>query len=73
LRDATADDLVDQTRLDAGAVDHRELHGAQDLGRLHAGEPAVALPDRGPDGFDDDRRAHGVLLTATKVAMRGRV
>ena len=64
LGDAPADHFVDQRGLDAGAIDHRELRRPQDLGRLHAGEPAVALPDRGSDGFDDDRRAHGVLLTA---------
>ena len=62
LGDATADDLVDQAGIDAGTVDHCELRDAQDLGRLHPSEPAVALPDRGPDGFDDDGRAHGPLL-----------
>ena len=53
----------------AGSMPARSITSSwtrtEDLGRLQAREPAVALADRRADGFDDDRRAHGVLLRAS--------
>ena len=44
--------------LDPGTLDDLDLRVAQDLDRLESRQPAVALADRGADGFDDDGLAH---------------
>ncbi len=45
-------------RVEAGPLDQPALGGAEDLGRVQAGQAAIALADRGPDRFDDDGVAH---------------
>ena len=62
LRDATADDLLDLAGVDAGLLDERLLNGAQQLGRMQARQPSIALADRAAGGFNDDRVTHSVRL-----------
>jgi hypothetical protein len=62
LRDAAADDLLDVAGIDAGLLDERLLRGAQQLGGVQTGEPAIALADGAAGGFDDDRVTHSVRL-----------
>ena len=62
LGDAAADDLVDQLGVDAGALEHLDLCGAEQHGGVYAGQPALALAEGGADGFDDDWVTHGTKL-----------
>ena len=62
LRDAAADDLLDIAGINPGLVHHGLLHRAQQFGGVQAGQPSVALADRAPGGFDDDRITHVVRL-----------
>ena len=62
LRDAAADDLLDVTGVDAGLLDERLLHGAEQLGGVQAGQPSVPLADGAAGGFNDDRVTHSVRL-----------
>ncbi|COX01757.1 Uncharacterised protein [Mycobacterium tuberculosis] len=66
LGHATADDLFDVTGvkagLDAGLVDHRLLHRAQQLGGMQPRQPSVAFADGAAGGFNDDRVTHGARL-----------
>ncbi len=55
LGDAAADDVVDPLGVDAGALDERRQGVAEEVGRVPAGERALALADRRADGVDDDR------------------
>src|SRR3546814_7608864 len=61
LGDAAADDLVDELRVDAGALEHLHLCGAEQLGRVQTREPSPALALRRTHCFDDDWLAHGCL------------
>ena len=47
--------------IDAGALDERLLHDAEQVGRVDGGQAAVAAADGGADGVDDDDVAHDVL------------
>jgi hypothetical protein len=49
---------VDQGRIDPGPLDQAALRGSEYLGGVHAAQAAVALADRGADGFDDHGFAH---------------
>ena len=60
LGHAAADDLLDLVGVDAGALDDLGLGGGEQLGRVQAGELAVALADRRTDGFDDHGIGHFV-------------
>ena len=60
LGHAAADDLLDRAGVDARPLDDLDQGVTEDLGRLQLRQPAVALADRGADGFDDDWRAHAV-------------
>ena len=44
LADAAADDLADLGRVDAGALDERGLHGAEQVGGVHDERPPLRLP-----------------------------
>jgi hypothetical protein len=57
LADAAAHDLSDLSRIDAGAIDQRLLHDAEQLGRVHRRQAAVAAADGCAHGVDDDHRA----------------
>ena len=46
LHDAAPDDVVDDLRVDAGLVDQSVEHLRGQVGRVHPGQPAVALADR---------------------------
>jgi hypothetical protein len=61
LGDAAADDLFDEHRVDARALDDLQLRVTKGLGRLEAGQPPVALADRSAHGFDDDGGAQHCL------------
>jgi len=61
LRDAPPCYLFYLGRGEARAVAHGGLDAAQQFGRVHAGQCAAALADRGPDRFDDHRTGHGSL------------
>ena len=61
LRDAAADELLDRVGGDAGPLDHLGLRRTQELGRVQAGQSAVALADRRPGRFDDDGLSHAQL------------
>ena len=58
LRDAAADDLLDQQWVDPGAFDKSLLRRAENLGGVQTGQPAPAPADRGADSLDDDRISH---------------
>lgn len=62
LGDAAADDLLDLTRVDAGLVDQRLLHRAEQFGRVQARQPSVPLADGAAGGFNDDRGTHSARL-----------
>src|SRR4029079_2389947 len=62
LRDAAADDFVDEGRVDTGPLEDFDLCSTEECGRVDTGEPAIALALRGTDGFNDDGVAHGVKL-----------
>ena len=52
------DDVVDQARVDAGALRQRPQHVRRQVDGVDAGQSTVALADRGPDGLDDHRVTH---------------
>ncbi len=64
LVDGAADDVVDQLRVDARALDQGAQGVGEELYRVDVGEGAVrlALADGGAYGFDDDCVAHGAGL-----------
>src|SRR3954471_4235308 len=66
---AAHDDVVDGSRVDAGAVDQRLQHVAAEVGRVHAGERAAALADRRTYGVDDvcGRKSHEVIPSRRMV------
>ena len=49
LRDASADDLLDERRVDARTLHDLDLRRGQQLGRVQSGQPAVATSDRCAD------------------------
>ena len=59
LGHAAADDLLDVAGIDPGPLDQLHLDVAQELGGVESGHPAVALPDRAADCFDDHWLGHG--------------
>jgi hypothetical protein len=70
LGHATAHDLLDRAGLEARPLDQADLGLGQQLGGVEAGQPAVALADGRPDGFDDDRLTHVLLpgsMTTTSL------
>jgi hypothetical protein len=54
LRDAPRHDLPHLARIDAGPLHRLTLHGAEQLGRVHGGEAAVALAERRAHRLDHD-------------------
>ena len=66
LAHAAGDDLADGGRIDARPLDGRLLHGGEQVGGVDGGQPAVALPDGGADGFDDHDIRHAGNLPATQ-------
>ena len=62
LRHAAADDLLDLGGVDAGLLDHRPLHGAEQLGRMQARQPSIPLADGAAGGFNDYRVTHSARL-----------
>jgi len=62
LSDDTADDLLDEIRVDSGALEHLTLRETEESGGVHAGEPALPLAEWGADGIDDHGGAHGAKL-----------
>ena len=46
LRDAPADDVVDQRGIEVVALDHRAQHEPEQIGGMPAGERALALAER---------------------------
>ena len=46
LHDASPDDVVDDLRVDAGLLDESVEHLRGQVGRVYAGQPAVASADR---------------------------
>ena len=61
LRDAAADDLLDEGGLDARALDDFNLGRAEDLRSVETREGPVLLPDGGANSTDDDGFGHGGL------------
>ena len=59
LRHATADDLLDQLGLDAGALDHLRLRVGEQLHRVQPRQLPVALADRRSHRLDNDSFRHG--------------
>ena len=51
--DAAGDHVVDRTRVDVDAVEQSAPAGGTEIDRMHAGQRAVALADRGTHSFDD--------------------
>ena len=45
LRHATADDVVDERRIEVVALDHRAQHETEQIGGMPARERALALPE----------------------------
>ena len=58
LHHAAHDDVVDDRRVDAGAVDERLQRLGGEVDRVPVLELAVALPERGADGLDDHGGGH---------------
>ena len=67
-----ADDLLDQLGVDPGAGEDLALGLAEQGGGVQAGEPAVALAERGADGVDDHRGAHGSKVERVLVLRTSR-
>ena len=51
--EAAEDDVVDDLRVDSGAVEQAGDDLGAEVGRVHGGEGAVLLADGGADGVDD--------------------
>ncbi len=62
LGDDAADDLLDELGVDAGTLEHLALDEPEQLARVHAGEAATALAERGADSVDDHGVSHGTKL-----------
>jgi len=62
LGDASAHDLTQAHRIDAGALQHPGLDATEQGDCVGVGEGTVALADGRAAGFDDDGLAHDVLL-----------
>jgi hypothetical protein len=58
LGNAAPDHVVDDRRVDTGAFQQFIEHDCGQVGWMYAGQPAVALPDRGPYRLDDDCLTH---------------
>ena len=72
LGDAAADDLLDEGRVDAGALEQPDLDGAEGLRGMQAGQPAASLADRSTDCLDDYWCAHGELPLRETTTTRTR-
>ena len=48
-------------RIDTGALHQFVEDDGGQIGGVHAGQPAVSLPDRRPHRLDDDRFTHTLL------------
>ena len=59
LRDAAKDDILDELRLHAGAVDEGPEGERGQIVRPPVLQGAAALPDGGANGLDDDGVSHG--------------
>ena len=59
LGDAPADHLLDLVGSTPARSSTSRCTCAEEHGRVHAGQPAAALAERGADGLDDDRVSHG--------------
>ena len=53
LRDAAADDVVDERGIDVVALDHRAQHEPEQIGRVPAGQRTLALAECGARAVDD--------------------
>ena len=56
---AAEDDVLDERRVDAGAIDDGAQHERGEVVGADAGERAAVATDRGPDGLDDPGLADG--------------
>jgi len=62
LHDAAHDHVLDQLRVEAGALDQSVQRERGEINGVDVLERAVPPPLRGADGVDDDGRGHGSLL-----------
>jgi len=53
------DHVVDQSRVEAGALGERAQDYGAEAGGMYAGQASVALAERGTHCLDDDCVAHG--------------
>ena len=67
-----AHDLLDLSGVDTRTLDELDLDVPEQLRRVEARHPPVALPDRGADCFDDHRLGHdGSFLEARDSSAAG--
>ena len=66
LRDATEDHILDAGGVDAGALQNGIQNFGRKVGRMPAGEPAVAAPSRGTHRIDDISFRHGLEFSRIK-------
>jgi hypothetical protein len=59
----TPDHVVDDRRVDTGALGQTVENLSGQVARMHSGQTAVALADRRPDRLDDDGFSHDLLLS----------
>ena len=73
LGDATADHVVDALGVDSGPRHEVVEHQPEQIGRMPARQPALALADRRADGVDDDRFTwrHPATLSDARVRFPG--
>ena len=62
LHDAAHDHVLDQLRVEAGALDQSVQRERGEIDGVDVLERAVPPPLGGADGVDDDGRGHGSLL-----------
>ena len=72
LGDAPADDVVDWSRVDPGALDQRAQGEAQQVGRVPVGQGPSPLPHGRPDHVDDDRVTFAVAHAGSCSCSRRR-
>ena len=70
LHHAAHDDVVDERRVDAGAVDERLQRLRGEVDGVPVLELAVALPERCADGFDDHGGGHPASLLPERPGPR---
>ena len=64
---AAEHDVVNGQRVHAGAGEQRRDDVRAEIGRMHAGQPAAAAADRGPDRIDQERLGHRDSPRATRL------